>query len=397
MKMIIPDAFNELFLPARHKIYYGGRGGGKSESFARALLVKASTERLIILCAREIHDSISDSVYALLVDIIEEYQLPHFNILKTEIIHNLTRSRFIFKGLYRNINSIKSVKGIKICWVEEADAVSQESWDLLLPTIREPNSEIWVSFNRRLRQDPVYMEFVENTKPDSVVRKVNYYDNPFFGSPLQEQMEYDRVTQPLKYKSVWLGEPKEGNEFAPIKLHMLQYPETLPDMERIVVAIDPAVTNTAGSDETGIIVAGKVGYKGYILEDLSGKYSPNEWATIAVNAYNKWKADCIVAEVNNGGDMVKHTIRTVDRNCRYKEVRASKGKAMRFEPVAGLYEEMRVFHNGKGLYKLEEQLLNMTIDFDRKINGSPDRLDAAVWGLSDLLLHTGAEPSVRQL
>ncbi len=159
-----------------------------------------------------------------------------------------------------------------------------------------------------------------------------------------------------------------------------------PYLSRIVVAIDPAASTTEKSDETGIIVAGvSENGHGYLLEDLSGQYSPVEWAKRAIAAYHTYKADRIVAEVNQGGDMVEATLRSVDDSVPYRGVRASRGKSIRAEPISALYEQHRVHHVGC-FPVLEDQMCAMTIDFDRKSMGySPDRLDAAVWAFTELM------------
>ena len=162
-------------------------------------------------------------------------------------------------------------------------------------------------------------------------------------------------------------------------------PLAAPAMRRIVVAIDPAVSSGEDSDETGIVVAG-LGFddKGYLLEDLSGRYTPTEWASIAVRAYHKHKADRIVAEVNQGGAMVESTVRVVDPNVSYKAVHASRGKVARAEPVSALYEQGRIHHVG-AFPALEDQLC----DFAPGATSSPDRLDALVWAVTELMLGAG--------
>jgi phage terminase large subunit-like protein len=153
------------------------------------------------------------------------------------------------------------------------------------------------------------------------------------------------------------------------------------DLQRIVVAIDPAVTNTADSDETGIIVAGKnTQAEGFVLADFTCKASPLEWAKKAVSAYYKYAADAIVVEVNNGGDMIPAIIRQIDPVVNVKSVRATRGKRTRAEPVAAFYEQGRVHHVGN-FDKLEMQLTTWTPEEPH----SPDRLDALVWALTDLL------------
>jgi len=155
-----------------------------------------------------------------------------------------------------------------------------------------------------------------------------------------------------------------------------------PQMGRIVVAVDPAVTATEASDEHGIIVAGLSDQRGIVLEDASLSGSPNEWARRAVSLYRSWSADCIVIEVNQGGDMVAHTIRTIDPNVKIKEVRASRGKHVRAEPIAALYEQGRVAHVG-AFPELENQMTQMTTE-GYQGEGSPDRVDALVWAMTEL-------------
>ena len=164
-------------------------------------------------------------------------------------------------------------------------------------------------------------------------------------------------------------------------------------MTRIVVALDPAVSSGEDSDETGIVVCGKApSGDGFVLDDQSGRYEPNAWAQKALELYRQWRADRIVAEVNNGGDLVENTIRMFDQNVAFSAVHATRGKARRAEPVAALYEARpgyplgRVFHVG-AFPQLEDQLCEMTIDFDERAAGySPDRVDALVWGFTELLV-----------
>lgn len=164
--------------------------------------------------------------------------------------------------------------------------------------------------------------------------------------------------------------------------------EKAPDLLRVVVAIDPAVTNNEGSDETGIVAAGYAGHgkdrRYFVLDDQSGRYGPLEWAQSALRVYHRHKADRIIAEVNNGGALVEATVRMVDRTVSYKEVRASRGKAVRAEPISALYEQGLVHHAGP-FPTLEDQMCSFTSDFDRNTAGySPDRVDGLVWALTEL-------------
>lgn len=157
------------------------------------------------------------------------------------------------------------------------------------------------------------------------------------------------------------------------------------ELKQIIVAIDPAVTAKANSDETGIVVVGK-GYRDeyYVLEDLSGRHTADSWGRIAVNAFYDWNADRVVAEVNNGGDLVERLLRNIDRNIPYRSVHATRGKIVRAEPIAALYEQNRVHHMGY-FDELESQMCTFTGDTTQ----SPDRLDALVWGLSELSKSSG--------
>ena len=161
-----------------------------------------------------------------------------------------------------------------------------------------------------------------------------------------------------------------------------------PDLRRVVVAIDPAASSHDDSDETGIVVAG-VGHDGraYVLADASGRYRPEEWARTALALYREHKADCIVAEANNGGEMVAATLRVHDRGANVRTVHATRGKATRAEPVAALYEQGRASHVG-ALARLEDQLTTWDPATSRT---SPDRLDALVWALTEVML-TDAAP-----
>jgi phage terminase large subunit-like protein len=166
---------------------------------------------------------------------------------------------------------------------------------------------------------------------------------------------------------------------------------TLPKLVRIVIAIDPAVSTSEDADETGIIAAGRdANGHGYVLADASGRYAPAEWARIAITAYGVHLADRIVAEINNGGDMVEATLRMVDPNVPFSAVRAARGKVARAEPVAALYEQGRIHHLG-AFPQLEDQMCSFTSDFDRTTSGySPDRVDALVWAFTELLVEPRA-------
>jgi predicted phage terminase large subunit-like protein len=170
------------------------------------------------------------------------------------------------------------------------------------------------------------------------------------------------------------------------------YGKNRPDFTRVVVAIDPAASAGEESDETGIIVAAKdIDGRGYVLADKSGRYHPNEWAKHAIDLYREFRADRVVAEVNNGGEMVGNTLSVIDPNVSFTPVRASRGKVVRAEPVSALYEQHRVFHVG-AFPTLEDQMCMFTSDFDRKqAQFSPDRVDALVWAFTELLVEASPD------
>jgi phage terminase large subunit len=194
-----------LVNPYRYKIYYGGRGGAKSWSFARALVGEAYRRPLRILCTREFQNSIADSVHRLITDQISALDLDAWFTITQTSIKSHCGSEFIFKGLQRSIQEIKSTEGVDICWVEEAQTISEDSWEILIPTIRKEGSEIWISFNPQQDTDPTFRRFVLNTPPDSILQKVNWSQNPNFPEVLNREREYMLRTDPDAYQHVWEG------------------------------------------------------------------------------------------------------------------------------------------------------------------------------------------------
>lgn len=209
MQVPIIPAAEILLEPARYKVLYGGRGSGKSWSVARILLTKALERPLRILCTREFQKSIADSVHKLLSSQIDELGYAgYYNITQTSI-RSAVGSEFIFTGLHNNVNEIKSMEGLDIVWLEEAQSVSDESWDVLIPTVRAPGSEIWVTFNPYERTDPTYKRMVLFPPTGALIRKVNYDGNPWFSdSALVREMEDCKRNFPDKYDHIWSGEPK---------------------------------------------------------------------------------------------------------------------------------------------------------------------------------------------
>jgi PBSX family phage terminase large subunit len=372
----------------RYKAAKGGRASGKSHFFAEILLKRMIEDpNTKAICIREVQRSLEFSSKQLLADKIIAMGLGHyFEVQQTRIRSLMGEGIIIFQGMQDHTSdSVKSLEGFDIAWCEEAQSLSSRSIELLDPTIRKEGSEIWFSWNPYKKTDPVE-EFFENNNQASLVH-VNYLDNPFCSENIKEMAERAKAQNISKYNHVWLGDYMKDIDGALWKDPMIksaQGSKEIPQMSRIVVAIDPAVTASQNSDETGIIVAGRADDKFYILDDLSLRASPDTWARAVVEAYHHWNADRIVAEVNNGGDLVEKVIRTIDRSVPYTPVRASRGKILRAEPIAALYEQGKVSHCGE-FRELEDQMTSYT-PLSKK---SPDRLDALVWALTELSRSTG--------
>jgi len=217
MDLNLPEIFFPLLDKSyryRNYIWYGGRGGAKSRSIGTGLIMRACESKEIILCCREIQNSIKDSVKKLLENEIKRLGLQSvFKITLDSIICTETESEFLFKGLRGNIDSVKSTEGVTIVWVEEAHTLSQYSIDVLWPTIREAGSEIWASYNPKFETDPIHRKFViEEPPPRSLVIKVTFRDNPWFPEELREEMEHDRKTDHDKYLHKWEGECMVSSE-----------------------------------------------------------------------------------------------------------------------------------------------------------------------------------------
>jgi phage terminase large subunit len=206
IRIEVPHKFSGLLDDYRYYVYYGGRGSAKSWAVAQYLLCKSLQSQIKILCTREFQNSILESVYSLFKGLIVRYGMEQYFSTKTATIECINGSAFIFKGLAHNIESVKSTEGIDICWVEEADKVSQNSWDILIPTIRKKDSKIIATFNPTFDDDPAYSMFVLNQPPEAIVQKVNYNDNPHFPDVLRKEMEHMRATDYEKYLHVWEGD-----------------------------------------------------------------------------------------------------------------------------------------------------------------------------------------------
>jgi len=263
-------------------------------------------------------------------------------------------------------------------WADELAAWRRpEAWDQAMLGLRlgdDPRAVVTTT----PRPTPLIRRMVDD--PDTHLTRGSTYDNianlaPQFVDQIVRRYEGTRLGRQELNAELLLDVPG-----ALWTLAMFDERRDAPDMVRVVVAIDPAASSNEDSDETGIIVAGQ-GIDGdwYVLADRSGIFSPNDWAKRAIAAYDEFAADKIIAEVNNGGEMVGATVRTVRKTIPFKPVHASRGKAIRAEPIASLYTDRHVWHT-QPFDTLEDQLVSWTPDSGK----SPDRLDALVWALTEL-------------
>jgi len=220
--MAVLNVFKPFTKSCRYKVAYGGRGSGKSYNIAELLVEFARRVPLRILCARELQNSISDSVITILSDTIDRlgYQ-NEFLVLKNSIVH-ANGSRFLFYGIKNNPTKIKSLEGVDICWVEEAENVSEDSWQILIPTIRKQGSEIWVSFNPKNYLDATYQYFVVNQPKDALLLQVNWDKNKHISQTLLDEKDALKERDYDMYLHVWEGKPLADSAKAIIKYQWIE-------------------------------------------------------------------------------------------------------------------------------------------------------------------------------
>jgi len=279
----------------RHKVARGGRGGGKSWCIARLLLLRGAETKLRILCAREVQKSIKDSVHKLLSDQIEAMGLSAFYDIQATTIKGANGTEFLFTGLQDHTSdSIKSYEGVDICWVEEAQTVSQHSANILIPTIRGSDaarsrgeqSEIWWSYNPRLEEDYVHADIAK--RADALVIDVSYADNPWFPPELEAERLALKALNDDLYRHVWEGKCRSlaGLLF---KRHWFKFYDTLPERLSVYMASDYAVSEDGGDwTEHGIAALDDQGDL-YFVDWWSGQTAPETWIEAAVGLIRRNK------------------------------------------------------------------------------------------------------------
>ena len=401
--MEILNSYRPLFKskpPSRYFLITGGRGSGKSYAVSLFLLNLTYEAGHVILFTRWTLTSAHISIIPEFIEKIEALRKENdFEITNTEIVNKHTGSRIIFRGIKTSQGtataSLKSIQGVTTWCLDEAEELTDEDVfdrvDLSVRSTDHPNRVILV-MNPSYKAHFIYQRwFAKGEQSDTTYIHTTYSDNRRnLSESFLQAAEKTRQLNPLRYNHLFQGAWLDDAEGILWNRKMIerQRIEDKPNLSRIVVAIDPAGTKTMASDETGIVVVGKSenGHC-YILEDLSGKYTPLEWASLAVQAVKNHNADCIVAEKNMGHDLVETVIRQYDKNTRVKLVTATKGKATRAEPVYSLYEQGKVWHVGH-FPQLEQQMVTFNPDANKD---SPDRVDALVGAVTDLCIRSQRE------
>lgn len=242
--MEIPIEYKRLFdTDWREAAVYGGRYSMKSHTVARVLLIRARQSKIRIGCFREFQNSIAESSHQLLCDLIKQYQLTDFTVTDKTIINRVTGSDFIFKGLWNNEQGIKSIEGIDVAWVEEAQTITKTSLEVLTPTIRKEGSQIIYTYNRLTVSDPVHTRLVEEGRPNTLIINVNYDVAEKYGflpDVIKKEIEDDKMKRPILYKQKWLGEPyvSPNDLLSMLALSKCLVPETNLQEGRIIIGID---------------------------------------------------------------------------------------------------------------------------------------------------------------
>jgi phage terminase large subunit-like protein len=392
--MILLPSFKPLFRrnPKRYTILTGGRGSGKSYHVAYFLLWLIHEPGHVVLFTRYTLVSAGISIMPEFLEKIDLLnKLDEFHITKDEIIHKVSGSRIIFKGIKTSSGNqtanLKSIQGVTTFILDEAEELTDyDSFEKIDLSIRQQGiaNRVVLVMNPSNKSHWVFTNYINANRDDVTHVHTTYMDNlANLSESFLEQAERTRQTNPIRYKHIFGGEWLDESEGILWNRMIINQARTdTYTAKRIVIGVDPATTATMDSDETGIIV-GCIddNGNGYVLEDLSGRYSPSQWGALVGSAYTRWNADCIVAEKNQGGDMVETILRQHHKTARVKLVSATKGKAVRAEPIYGLYEQGKVYHVGQ-FPILEHQM----VTFNPESGQSPDRVDALVWLFTDLML-----------
>lgn len=394
LKLLKP--YKPLFKEKPDKRYFlvtGGRGSAKSFHISLLLLNLTYQKGHIILFTRWTMTSVHISIMPEFLEKIDILNAEDdFKISQKEIVNIKTGSRIVFRGIKTSQGTatanLKSIQGVTTWVLDEAEELIDEDIfdriDLSIRSKEKPNRVILV-MNPSYKSHWIYKQWIKNKREDTNYIHTSYLDNiENLSKSFINQAEKTKQQNIERYKHLFMGKWLQDAEGILWNKNIIDRSrvDKAPDELRICIAIDPATTKNANSDETGIVAVGKYEDKYYILEDKSGKYSPNEWSKVATDLFDRWNADFYVAEKNQGGDMVETVIRQNDKRNAIKLVSATKGKYLRAEPVYQLYENFKV-HHVSNLPILERQMITFNPNENKQ---SPDRVDALVYGVT--YLHT---------
>jgi phage terminase large subunit-like protein len=407
--------------PARHILAFGGSRSGKTFGFARCVAIRAlMSPNSRHLIARLHNIDVRQSVLMDTWPTMMRLCFPNVQgtVNRSDQTYTFPHGAEVWFGGLDDKERVEKILGKEYAtiYVNESSQVSFDTINVLRTRLAQKVKKstggflplkAYYDLNPVGRRHWSYLEFVAGVRPETGEKNKNFkgdflqmnpIDNPNLPPEYLEELENlpERARQRF-LEGNYLSEVP--NTLWPIERLASTRVEAAPELRRIVVAVDPSGSNGVGGDIQGIIVAAKgIDGKAYVLEDLSCRLSPSGWAKRVVDAYHRWGADAIVAEVNYGGAMVEALIRSADPLVKYKPVRASRGKHVRAEPVAALYEGTadsgpKAHHVGT-FPDLEDQLSSFTTEGYQGA-GSPDRADALVWAMTELML--GDTPSAGML
>ena len=410
--------FNSKYAPlftldndCRYFVITGGRGSGKSFAVSSAVCLMQANANYNTLYLRQTLVSAEISIIPEYYEKVELLSLSDKFIKgKTEITNRDTPWKIFFRGIQTSRGSneaqLKSIKRVGLAIIDEAQEVTDEAAfdridyslrdrdikNRVLLSLNPPSNKHWIY--RRFFQERGVADDFNGVVGDTCYIHTDYRDNRENLAPdFLRIAEECRRTNLAKYWNIFLGfwaGDVEGALWTAEMIDSWRVNSAPVDLDRIVVAVDPAVTSADDSDETGIVVAGAKRIQGenhfFVLADRSRRCSPQTWGATTVNAYHEFHADRVVAEVNNGGDLVEVMLRGFSERVPYKAVHASRGKLVRAEPIAALYERGLVHHVGF-FAELENQMRTYQ---GRDTEKSPDRMDALVWALTELSMRRGS-------
>lgn len=392
---------------ARYCLLYGGSRSGKTLLFTSSVFLRAmSAPRSRHLIVRQEGTSAKRAIVKGTVPDLYSLRWPDAvrPAWKDQLGYfEMTNGSEVWIGGLNDEKALDKILGNEYAtiYANEASEITYKAFTLLRSRLAQTvthedgtplQQRMYIDLNPTTRMHWTYRLWIDGIDPEDetpvdasryAADVINPMDNQ---ANLTGDYLADLAALPDRARRRFLeGKYVEDVEQALWRRSMFKRVEHLPDFRRVVVAIDPAVSTDTGSDETGIICAAIDGAGvGYVLEDASGKYKPEEWARQAIALYDFWGADRIVGERNQGGDMIQAVLRAHRADVPFSDVTAVRGKVTRAEPVAALYERGKVYHAGR-FEDLEGQMCSFTADFDRKKQGySPDRVDALVWAFTEL-------------